>query len=59
MANNDYKEKVTSIIKEAKQKKALKKYNEFCKTDDGKGFSLSEEEIAYYTSNKKGDKKKK
>ena len=57
MGKKSYKTKVSKLIEEAKQKQIVRKYSEFIETEDGKKNALSEEEITYYTSNGKGEKK--
>ena len=55
MSTDSYKEKVSKLIKKAKKKNSIKEYSEFCKSKTAEKNSLSDEEIDYYTSNKKGD----
>ena len=55
MADKNYKKRVSSLIKKAKEKGLVKTYDEFCKTDKAKKIALSEDDVAYYTSKQKGD----
>lgn len=48
MVNDSYKSKAKSILEKAKEKKAIKKYSEFCKTNVAKNNALSKQEITYY-----------
>lgn len=57
MVNDSYKSKAKSIIEKAKEKKAIKTYSEFCKTNTAKNNTLSKKEINYYTSKNRKEKK--
>ena len=57
MVNNLYKSKVSKLIEKAQKKGAVKKYPDFCETEEGKKMALSEDETMYYTSVKKGETK--
>ena len=57
MVNNLYKTKVSEVIEKAKKKGLIKKYSEFCETEEGKKSALTKEEIIYYTSRNKGETK--
>lgn len=57
MVDNLYKSKVSKLIERAQKKGAIKKYSDFCKTEEGKKMALSEDETIYYTSVKKGETK--
>jgi dTDP-4-amino-4,6-dideoxygalactose transaminase len=50
MVDTNYKKKATEMVKLARQKGLIKKYSEFCDTDEAKERALSKEEIIYYTS---------
>lgn len=52
MVNN---KKIKKVIEQAKQKGALKSYEEFCETNESKKYSLTKEEVEYYTKLKKGE----
>lgn len=56
MVNADYKKKASELVKVAKEKGLIKKYAEFCGTDQGKKYALPKEEVIYYTSMVKGAK---
>ena len=53
MVDVDYKKKASELVKLAKEKGLIKKYAEFCSTDEAKKYALSKEDVIYYTS--KGD----
>lgn len=55
MVNEKYKSKVSDLIKLAKQKGLIKKYSDFCDTDEAEEYALSGDEVICYTS-KKGEK---
>ena len=57
MVNNLYKEKVSNLIAKAKEKGLVKTYSQFCKTETGKKNALSKDEVNYYTSASKGERK--
>ena len=57
MVNNLYKSKVSKLIEKAQKKRVVKKYPDFCETEEGKKMALSEDETMYYTSVKKGETK--
>ena len=48
--DNDYKEKVEKIISKAKKNGLIKKYADFCKTEEGNENKLTNKEIEYYNS---------
>ncbi len=50
MDNKIYKEKVRSIVKEAKERGKIKTYSEFLETKEANLYLLSEEESIYYIS---------
>lgn len=56
MVNATYKEKASRLVKMAKEKGLLKKYADFCKTDEAKKYALSKDEVIYYTSMVEGAK---
>ena len=56
MVNADYRKKASELVKTAKEKGLIKKYSDFCKTDEAKDYALSKEEVIYYTSKLKGAK---
>lgn len=56
MVSVDYKKRASELIKRAQNKGLITKYSEFCKTKKSKEYSLSEEEVIYYTSKKEGAK---
>ncbi len=45
-----YRKKVHSLVKLASEKGLIKKYADFCDTDEARKYALSEEEVTYYTS---------
>lgn len=57
MVDNLYKSKVSKLIEKAQKKGTVKKYSDFCETEEGKKMALSEDETMYYTSVKKGETK--
>ena len=57
MVDNLYKSKVSKLIEKAKKKGLVKKYSDFCETEEGKKLALSKDETIYYTSVKKGEAK--
>lgn len=57
MVNNLYKSKVSKLIEKAQKKGLIKKYDDFCETEEGKKMALSKDETIYYTSVKKGETK--
>lgn len=57
MVSNLYKEKVSSVIAEAKRRGLVKNYSDWCKTNEAKDYALTKDEIAYYTSKNKGESK--
>ena len=57
MVNNLYKSKVSKLIEKAQKKGLVKKYSDFCGTEEGRKLALSKDEIIYYTSTKKGETK--
>ena len=57
MVDNLYKSKVSKLIEKAKKKGLVKKYSDFCETEEGKKLALSKHETIYYTSVKKGEAK--
>lgn len=50
MVDNLYKSKVSKLIEKAQKKGLVKKYSDFCETEEGKKMALSEDETIYYTS---------
>lgn len=56
MVDVDYKKKASELVKLAKEKGLIKKYAEFCSTDEAKKYALSKEDVIYYTSKGKGAK---
>lgn len=54
MISESYKKRAHDLVNKAKEKKLIKTYEEFCKTDLAKKTKLTEEEASYYTSKKKG-----
>lgn len=54
MVNTDYKKRASNLVEMAKKKGLIKKYSEFCDTDEAKEYALSKEEVIYYTSKVKG-----
>lgn len=57
MVSNLYKEKVSSIIAEAKKRGLIKKYSDWCETKEAKDYALTKDEAEYYTSKNKGESK--
>lgn len=57
MVSNLYKEKVSSIIAEAKKRGLITKYSTWCKTKDAEDYALTKDEVTYYTSKNKGESK--
>lgn len=57
MVNNLYKNRVSKLIANAKEKGLIKKYEEFSESEEGKNLALSKEEVDYYTSKRKGETK--
>ncbi len=53
MASKSYKQKADKLIKRAKEKGLITKYEDFLKTDLSKETALSEKEAAYYISKNK------
>lgn len=53
MINDKNKEKSKKIIEVTKKKGLIKKYSEFCKTQEGEKSKLSQEEVNYYISKNK------
>lgn len=49
MDNEKYKLKVQELIKISKEKGLIKIYEEFLETDQAKEYTLTEEEVNYYT----------
>ncbi|MBR1653856.1 MAG: type II toxin-antitoxin system PemK/MazF family toxin [Clostridia bacterium] len=58
MKNDLYKEKVSKLISKAKEKGLIKKYSEYCQTEEMKQMALSEEESKYYITKNEEEKKK-
>lgn len=56
MVNADYKKRASELVKKAHQKGLIKKYSDFCNTEEAKKYALSEEEVIYYTSKAEGAK---
>ncbi len=50
MIDEKYKNRVANLVKQAKDKGAIKSYKNFCKTKDADTYALSKDEIVYYTS---------
>ena len=48
MADVNYKNKSTKLVKIAKKRGMIKKYSEFCNTKEAKEYALSKEELVYY-----------
>ena len=48
MDDMNYKEKVSKLVSEAKDKGLIKTYSEFCKNDKIDEYQLSEEETEKY-----------
>lgn len=55
MVSTDYRKKAAEAVIKAKQKGLIKKYSDFCNTREAKEYSLSKEDIIYYTSKAKGE----
>lgn len=55
MVSKSYKSKAKKIIQQASDKKMIKSYSDFYKTNNAKDLSLKEDEINYYISQNKGD----
>lgn len=56
MDDMNYKEKVSKLVIEAKEKGLIKTYSEFCKNDKLDEYQLSEEETEYYMNKIKTEK---
>lgn len=56
MVNADYKRRAAELVKKACKKGLIKKYSDFCNTNESKEYALSEEEVIYYTSKAEGVK---
>lgn len=56
MVDSDYKKRVAKLIKKAKSKNLITKYSEFCDKEESKKYSLSNEDVIYYTSKVEGAK---
>jgi len=56
MVDKDYRKKASNLVKLAKEKGLIKKYADFCDTEEAKKYALSKEEVVYYTSKVKGEK---
>lgn len=50
MISADYKKRALELVKRAQQKGLIKKYSDFCSTEEAKEYALSEEEVIHYTS---------
>lgn len=50
MISDSLKKKALDLVKKATEKGIVKKYDEFCETEDAKEYALSEEDVEYYTS---------
>lgn len=57
MVSNLYKEKVSSVVAEAKKRGLIKSYSDWCETKEAKDYALTKDETAYYISRKKGESK--
>ena len=57
MVNEVYKSKAHSLVQRAKEKGLIKSYKDFCNTKIAEETKLAEDEVAYYISEKKEDKK--
>lgn len=53
MVSEDYKKRVHALIKQAKEKKLVKTYEEFSHTQLAQTTALTEEEVKYYISKNK------
>ena len=56
MVSADYRKRASELLKKAHQKGLIKKYSDFCDTKEAKEYSLSKEEVIYYTSKAGGAK---
>lgn len=56
MVNMDYRKKASELVKMAKQKGLIKKYDDWCNTEDAKKYAISKEDVIYYTSREKEQK---
>ncbi len=50
MITKNYKKRASELVKIAKEKGLITKYSDFCNTKKSKEYSLSEDEVIYYTS---------
>ena len=57
MVSKDYNTRTKKLIKKAKEKGLVKSYKDFCNTKIAEETKLAEDEVAYYISEKKEEKK--
>lgn len=53
MVNDSYKAKAKALVERAREKGTIKTYEQFCETELSKTSRLSEDEVKYYTFNRK------